>query len=132
MKYVIECTYSHCREQGKVISEIMEKMYAIEDNLEFLVDTYATQHPEEVTSSLLSLQYAEQLGVDLDNASDEFYIENDKTYIYLEVATREIAESNDKELLRGNTEALEKYSLADGVYSYYTKLASTDYYFRFM
>ena len=132
MKYIIECTYSHCRKQGKAVSEIMEKMYAIEDNLEFLADTYITQYPNYDFSVLSSLQHAEQICVDLNQAVDEFYVEEGRTSAFLEVVTRESAISNDMSFLCGDTEALKKYSLADGVYSYYTKLADTDYYFRFM
>lgn len=135
MKYVIKSNNTLCREHGDTISEIMEKMYAIEDNLKFLVDTYQKQYPDERTSELLSIMCADQISVDLCSANDEFYVENGNKDLYLEVVTKEVAEMNDHDFLYDvSAEDLKKenYYLGDGNYSYYTKLADTDYYFRFM
>ena len=53
--------------------------------------------------------------------------------IYLEVVTKEVAESNDRDFLSNKSEEeLKDYYVGDGDYSYYTKLAGTEYYFRFM
>ena len=135
MKYVIETNNLLCREHGKVISEIMEKMYAIEDNIEFIVGEYQKQFPNEVSSAILSIQYADQITVDTCSASDEFYIENGTNHLCIEVETEEIAQLNDNDFLSDvSAKDLKKenYKLGDGNYSYYTKLADTEYYFRFM
>ena len=136
MKYVIESNNLLCREHGEVVSEIMEKMYAIEDNLDFLSEEYQKQFPNEVTSVLLyTFSNTNQISVDLCSANDEFYIESADNTVFLEVVTKEIAEMNDHDFLSDvSTEDLKKenYEVGDGNYSYYTKLADTDYYFRFM
>lgn len=132
MKYIIENNNLLCREYGTTISEIMEKMYAIEDNLEFLVDTYKKQFPDEITSELFSIIYADQISIDLCNANDEFYVENGNNNLYLEVVTEEVAEMNDHDFLSNKSvEELKTYKVGETL-SYYTKLADTDYYFRFM
>ena len=55
MKYVIETNNLLCREHNEIVSEIMEKMYALEDNIEFIVEEYKKQFPKEVTPQLLSV-----------------------------------------------------------------------------
>ena len=133
MKYIFESDNIACREYGQVAGDILRKMYAIEDNLEFLTTELEKQYPE---STVFPYFQYDRILVDLDSANDEFYVgrtgSNTREDIYLEVVTKEIAESNDRDFVSGNMEALENYSLADGVYSYYTKLADTEYYFRFM
>ena len=133
MKYIFESNNIICREYGETAGEILKKMYAIEDNLEFLVTTLKEQYPNDET---YPMHIYDQILCDLDSANDEFYIRRTASCgiqdIYLEVVTKDIAESNDRDFLSGDTEALENYSLADGDYSYYTKLADTEYYFRFM
>ena len=135
MKYIIE-TEKLDREHDEVISEIMDKMYAIEDNLEFLSKEYQRQFPNEITSVILNtFSYTKQICVDLCSANDEFYIESKNNCIFLEVVTEKIAQLNDNDFLSDvSAEDLKKenYHLGDGNYSYYTKLADTDYYFRFM
>lgn len=135
MKYIFESNNIACREYGQTTGDILSKMYAIEDNLEFLVSTFKEQYPEDKSKIYPSYTY-DQILVDLDSANDEFYVgrtgSNTREDLYLEVVTKDIAESNDRDFVSGNMEALENYSLADGVYSYYTKLADTEYYFRFM
>ena len=139
MKYVIETNNLLCREHGNTVAEIMEKMYAVANNLEFLIKNYKEEFlTEELIKSFPQAKNVfpahtyDQILVNSDSANDEFYIGriggNAQEDIYLEVVTKEIAESNDRDM--GATE--KGYSLADGVYSYYTKLADTDYYFRFM
>lgn len=135
MKYVIETNNLLCREHGNIVAEIMEKMYALEDNIEFIVEEYKRQFPKEVTPQLLSVLHADQISVDTCSAVDEFYIENGAEFLYLEVETEEIAQLNDNDFLSHvSIEELKKegYKLGDGYFSYYTKLADTDYYFRFM
>ena len=140
MKYVIETNNPICREHNEVISNIMEKMYAIADSLEFLIKNYKEEFLTEKliesfpqAKNVFPAHAYDQILVDLDSANDEFYIGriggNPQEDIYLEVVTKEIAESNDSDF--GAT-SYEDYNLADGVNSYYTKLADTDYYFRFM
>ena len=132
MKYILECNNLICREYGETVGNILSKMYAIEDNLEFLVDTLVEQYPEDKGKVSKHYQY-DLVTVDLDSANDEFYIgrigSNAMEDIHLEVVTKEVAESNDYDM--GATSE-EDYNLADGVYSYYTKLGDSVYYFRFM
>jgi hypothetical protein len=139
MKYVLESNNLACREYGETVGNILNKMYAIEDSLEFLVKNYKEEFlTEELIKSFPQTKnvfpaYAyDQILVDLDSANDEFYIGrtggNAQEDIYLEVVTKEIAENNDRDM--GATG--EGYNLADGVNSYYTRLADTEYYFRFM
>lgn len=138
MKYILESENISCREYGETASKIVEKMYAIEDSLEFLVEEYGKTLTKELVEAfphakVFPAYSYSQIAVDLDNANDEFYIGrtggNAMEDIHLEVVTKEVAESNDRDM--GATSE-EDYSLADGVYSYYTKLADTKYYFRFM
>ena len=133
MKYIFESNNIACREYGQTAGDILRKMYAIEDSMEFLIKTMKEQYPD---SEPLPSHMYDQILVDLDSANDEFYVglsePNSEEDIYLEVVTKEVAESNDRDFISGNIEALKNYSLADGVYSYYTKLADTEYYFRFM
>lgn len=140
MKYIFESDNIACREYGQTAGEILKKMYAIEDNLEFLVKNYKEEFlTEELVKSFPQAKNVypaysyDQILVDLDSANDEFYIgrigSNAQEDIYLEVVTKEIAESNDRDM---GADTDEGYSLADRVYSYYTKLADTEYYFRFM
>ena len=136
MKYIFESDNLACREYGQTAGEILSKMYAIEDNLEFLVNTFKEQYPEDKSKVYPSYTY-DQILVDLDSANDEFYVgrigSNAQEDIYLEVVTKEVAESNDRDFLSDlSVEERKQYSLADGVYSCYTKLADTEYYFRFM
>lgn len=138
MKYILECQNITCREYGKVTGKIVEKMYAIEDNLEFLVEEYKNILTKELVEAFPNAKVYpaytyDQIAVDLDSANDEFYIgrtgSNAMEDVHLEVVTKNIAEANDRDM--GATSE-EGYSLADGVYSYYTKLGESEYYFRFM
>lgn len=138
MKYIFESDNIACREYGETAGDILRKMYAIEDNLEFLLATLVEQSPdnEPLPKPFPSYSY-DRILVDLDSANDEFYVgrigSNAQEDIYLEVVTKEVAESNDRDFLSDlSVEERKQYSLADGVYSYYTKLADTEYYFRFM
>ena len=135
MRYIFESNNIACREYGQTAGDILRKMYAIEDNLEFLVKTMKEQYPKDKSRIYPSYTY-DQILCDLDSANDEFYVgrteSNTREDLYLEVVTKEVAESNDRDFVSGNMEALKNYSLADGDYSYYTKLADTEYYFRFM
>lgn len=140
MKYALESSNPICREYGQEVGNILSKMYVIADNLEFLIKNYKEEFlTEELIKSFPQAKNVfpahayDQILVDLDSANDEFYIGriggNAQEDIYLEVVTKEIAEDNDRDF--GATSE-EGYSLADGVNSYYTRLADTDYYFRFM
>lgn len=133
MKYILETDNNFCREYGTNVSEIIEKMYVIEDNLDFLLKEYEKQYPNEITTTRIhQFTNTKEILCDLDSANDEFYFyENDlENSIYIEVVTKEIAELNDKDFLRGEEEQ-DNYKLGE-TYSYYTKLADTEYYFRFM
>ena len=138
MKFILECQNMACREYGETVSKIIDKMYAIEDSIEFLVEEYKKILTKEVIEAFPQAKvfpaYSyDQITLDLDNANDEFYIgrtgSNPIEDIHIEVVTEDVAKSNDRDT--GATSE-EGYSLADGVYSYYTKLEDTKYYFRFM
>ena len=138
MKYIFESDNLACREYGQTVGDIISKMYAIEDSIEFLVEEYKKILTKELVEAfphakVFPAHAYDRITVDLDSANDEFYIgtfgSNAQEDIHLEVVTKEIAESNDRDMGAISDEG---YSLADGVYSYYTKLADTEYYFRFM
>lgn len=134
MKYIFESDNIACREYGQTAGDILRKMYAIEDNLEFLIDTLVEQYPQGKVDKYYMYS---QILCDLDSANDEFYIgrigSNAQEDIYLEVVTKEVAEGNDRDFLSDKSvEELKDYYVGDGDYSYYTKLADTEYYFRFM
>lgn len=136
MKYIFESDNIICREYGETAGEILKKMYAIEDNLKFLLATLVEQYPKDKSKVYPSYTYDQILCV-MDSANDEFYIgrtgSNAQEDIYLEVVTKDIAESNDRDFLSDKSkEELKDYYVGDGDYSYYTKLADTEYYFRFM
>lgn len=138
MKYVFKTENAFCREQDdKTIAEMLKKMYAIEDNLDFLWDEYQRQFPNEVSSTVLNIFRGDTILVDMDSANDEFLISKGDTSlsVCLEVVTKQIAEDNDHDFLSDVSvqELIEnKYKVGDGNYSYYTKLSDTGYYFRFM
>lgn len=138
MKYILECNNLICREYGETVGNILSKMYAIEDNSEFLIEEYKKILTKELVEAFPNAKVYpahtyDQIAIDLDSANDEFYIgrigSNAMEDIHLEVVTKEIAESNDRDM--GATSE-EGYNLADGVNSYYTKLGNSEYYFRFM
>lgn len=133
MKYVIETDNLLCREHGTTVCEVMEKMYAIGDSLDFIIDEFQRQFPNEITSQVLSVKYAKQITLDTCNAIDEFYIENGNAYLYIEVVAKEVAQFNDKEYLSDvSAEELKEHYQVGGKYSYYTKLGNTKYFFRFL
>ena len=136
MKYVFETENHFCREQDdKTIAEMLKKMYAIEDNLDFLCEEYQKQFPNEISSAVLNVFLGDTITVDMDSANDEFLIERGDSYVHLEVVTKQIAEDNDHDFLSDvSSQELKEnnYEVGDGNYSYYTKLSDTDYYFRFM
>ena len=127
MKFIIECEHNYCRANEKELSEIFSKMYAIEDNLEFIARTLLKQYPNDP-----ALGKIDNIALDLDNSNDEFYLQSDifNSSAHLEVVTADIAESNDRDFLDDDEQ--DKYSLEKGILSIYTKLADTNYYFRFM
>lgn len=136
MKYIFESDNIICREYGQTAGDILRKMYAIDDNLEFLLATLVEQYPED-KSKVYPIYTYDQILCILDSANDEFYINstgnNSIQDIYLEVVTKDTAEYNDRDFLSDKSEEeLKDYYVGDGDYSYYTKLADTEYYFRFM
>ena len=128
------------------VQEMLNKAQAIVENLDVLEkqaykEGEATQ--AEIDGKPVNEQWIQdskeisnvgRVLVDIDVAYDEFYLMHDKdNYLpnscnSVEVVTKEVAEANDKDM-----DAVEEgYSLADGVYSYYTKLGDSGYYFRFL
>ena len=73
--------------------------------------------------------------IDIDCAYDEFYLMHDKDNFLpnscnsVEVVTKEVAESNDRDM--DATEDEENYKVGEGL-SYYRELGDSGYYFRFM
>lgn len=147
MKFVFE-TLESWKEPKEVFGEVAMKMYAIQDNVKFITDTLKEQFPnddivkEAEQHKLVLYTCFNQITVDFSNALDEFYLENscDEEGAYsgsipLEVVTKEVAEGNDKDWLRGDTmysdEEKKTYKVGE-VLSDYTKLGDTEYYFKFL
>lgn len=111
-------------QDGETNLLILEKMIAIQDNLKAINKDFFDSKMLEIT-------------VDLSNQSDEFFIEDNfhKNYpnMNIEVVTKEVAISNELELLRmGNQytkEEIETYELG-GCLSCYKKLGTSEFYFR--
>ena len=139
MKFVLAYDSPICREYGKNVSDIIEKMYVLEDNKDFIIDKLAEQYPKDTVfdghNPARLKQLIVQIACYLDCANDEFYLEDvtEQISIYLELETKEVAELNDQDFLSDvSEEELKDYQVGDGNYSYYTRLGDTDYYFRFM
>ena len=129
-------------EKPELFGEISLKMYQVKHELRFIVNTLREQYPNtpvilEADSKGELLPNLSQIVVDLSNASDEFYIESEdqKYSIPIEVATKEVAEENDRELLdyysKNSGINKSEYKLGE-VLSDYTKLGRTEYYFKFL
>ena len=139
MKFTFEGT-ENWTEKQELFGEIALKMYAIRDNMKFIYETLEKQYPNDEVlkeNEVSMLVYNTQnIVVDLGNANDEFYLEheNGTEYVTMEVVTKEIAEENDREWLRDvhYTDEDRKSYVVGEVMSDYTKLGSTEYYFKFM
>ena len=115
------------------LSEIANKMQAIELNLTSLFKDLKLDHK--------LLGFGSNIEADLSDQYDEFYVvdEDDKDNVlcHIEVVTREVATSNDKELLKMSGS---KYTLQEiendyevgGTLSDYKKLGDSIYYYKEM
>ena len=129
------------------VQEMLYKARAIAENLDVL-EKQAYQEGEETQAMIdgkpLNEQYMQdskeipntkRILVDIGMAYDEFYLMHDKDNFlpnscnYVEVVTKEVAESNDRDM--DATEDEENYKVGEGL-SYYRELGDSGYYFRFM
>ena len=136
------------------MEELYKKVEAIEENIEtmtFIEQTFDDNNmlvnTEEYT---LTDKKAKVLAVelDLDCAGDEMYlaldteiehikggngIKNFTDALYIEVVTKEVAESNDRDLLDGEYNDLVEsgYEVGDDN-SYYKQIGNTEFYYREM
>ena len=132
-------------EKPELFGEVSKKMYAIANNLGFVLDQMRVQFPDDeelygipASEPLCNYIYGiDQIVVDFHNATDEFYVEQTNTNIciHIEVVTKEVAEGNDQDWLRGDNrfsnEEKATYKVGE-ILSDYRKLADTEYYFKFM
>ena len=129
------------------VQEMLYKARAIAENLDVL-EKQAYQEGEDTRAEIdgepmndrymqdsKELPNTKRILVDIDCAYDEFYLMHDKDNFlpnscnYVEVVTKEVAESNDKDM--DSTEDGENYKVGEGL-SYYRELGDSGYYFRFM
>ena len=129
------------------VQEMLYKARAIAENLDAL-ETQAYQEGKETQAEIDGKPMNEQwiqdskeipntkrILIDIDCAYDEFYLMHDKDNLLpnscnsVEVVTKEVAESNDRDM--DATEDEENYKVGEGL-SYYRELGDSGYYFRFM
>lgn len=129
------------------VQEMLYKARAIAENLDVL-EKQAYQEGKETQAEIDGKPMNEQwiqdskeipntkrILIDVDCAYDEFYLMHDKDNLLpnscnsVEVVTKEVAESNDRDM--DATEDEENYKVGEGL-SYYRELGDSGYYFRFM
>lgn len=129
------------------VQEMLYKARAIAENLDIL-EKQAYQEGKETQAEIDGKPMNEQwiqdskeipntkrILIDIDCAYDEFYLMHDKDNLLpnscnsVEVVTKEVAESNDRDM--DATEDEENYKVGEGL-SYYRELGDSGYYFRFM
>jgi len=129
------------------VQEMLYKARAIAENLDVL-EKQAYQEGKETQAEIDGKPMNEQwiqdskeipntkrILIDIDCAYDEFYLMHDKDNLLpnscnsVEVVTKEVAESNDRDM--DATEDEENYKVGEGL-SYYRELGDSGYYFRFM
>ena len=131
------------------VQEMLYKAKAIAENLNVL-ERQAYLEGEETQAMLdnkpLNEQYMKDskeipntrlVLIDIDCAYDEFYLMYDKDKFLpnsccsVEVVTKEVAESNDKDMDAIGDEDEKNYKVGE-ILSYYRKLGDSGYYFRFL
>ena len=131
------------------VQEMLNKAKAITENLNVL-ERQAYLEGEETQVMLdgkpLNEQYMQdskeipntrRVLIDIDCAYDEFYLMHDKDKFLpnsccsVEVVTKEVAESNDKDMDAVGDEDEKNYKVGE-ILSYYRKLGDSGYYFRFL
>ena len=129
------------------VQEMLYKARAIAENLDVL-EKQAYQEGKETQAEIDGKPMNEQwiqdskeipntkrILIDIDCAYDEFYLMHDRDNLLpnscnsVEVVTKEVAESNDRDM--DATEDEENYKVGEGL-SYYRELGDSGYYFRFM
>ena len=129
------------------VQEMLYKARAIAENLDVL-EKQAYQEGKDTQAEIDGKPVNEQwvqeskeipdtkrILIDIDCAYDEFYLMHDKDNLLpnscnsVEVVTKEVAESNDRDM--DATEDEENYKVGEGL-SYYRELGDSGYYFRFM
>jgi hypothetical protein len=129
------------------VQEMLYKARAIAENLDIL-EKQAYQEGKETQAEIDGKPMNEQwiqdskeipntkrILIDIDCAYDEFYLMHDKDNLLpnscnsVEVVTKEVAESNDRDM--DATEDEENYKVGEGL-SYYRELGDSGYYFRFL
>ena len=131
------------------VQEMLNKAQAIAENLDVLERQAYLEGEEtqaEIDGKPLNEQYMQdskeipntrRVLVDIDCAYDEFYLMYDKDKFLpnsccsVEVVTKEVAESNDKDMDAVGDEDEKNYKVGE-ILSYYRKLGDSGYYFRFL
>ena len=131
------------------VQEMLYKARAIAENLDVLEkqayqegkDTQAKIDGEPMNDRYMQdskeIPNTKRILVDIDMAYDEFYLMHDKDNFlpnscnYVEVVTKEVAESNDRDMDSVGDEDKKNYKVGE-ILSYYRKLGNSGYYFRFM
>ena len=129
------------------VQEMLNKAQAITENLDVLEkqayaegkDTIAVLDGKPLNEQYMQdskeIPSTKRVLVDIDCAYDEFYLMHDKDNFLpnscnsVEVVTKEVAESNDRDM--DATEDEENYKVGEGL-SYYRGLGDSGYYFRFL
>lgn len=155
MRIVID--YSTCppTSYGKgFMDELAEKVEALEQFAEEMIftkqiydETNMLQSTEDFTLKEFNT-HVQAIEIDLNNTGDEFYLVLDTEIetveggkglrnltdaIHVEVVTKEIAEENDRDFLRGEYNDLVEsdYEVGDDN-SYYKQIGDTNFYYREM
>jgi gamma-glutamylcyclotransferase (GGCT)/AIG2-like uncharacterized protein YtfP len=110
---------------NKIYDEIFNKAQALIDNLDELQDF-------DIEKGSITADGVDRIEIDVQNQLDEFFIymnEKRQASESIEVVTKEIAESNDKDWL--SCYGIDDYRVGE-VNSDYKKLGDSEYYYRFL
>ena len=131
------------------VQEMLNKAQAITENLDVLErqaylegkDTQAMLDGKPLNEQFMQdskeIPNTRRVLIDIDMAYDEFYLMYDKdkslpgSCCSIEVVTKEVAESNDKDMDAVGDEDEKNYKVGE-ILSYYRKLGDSGYYFRFL
>ena len=131
------------------VQEMLNKAQAITENLDVLErqaylegkDTQAILDGKPLNEQFMQdskeIPNTRRVLIDIDMAYDEFYLMYDKDKFLpnsccsVEVVTKEVAESNDRDMDAVGDEDEKNYKVGE-ILSYYRKLGDSGYYFRFL
>ena len=131
------------------VQEMLNKAQAITENLDVLQrqaykegeDTHAIIDDKPLNEQFMQdskeIPNTRRVLIDIDMAYDEFYLMYDKDKFLpnsccsVEVVTKEVAESNDRDMDAVGDEDEKNYKVGE-ILSYYRKLGDSGYYFRFL